>query len=141
MKKICPYCHEGKLTMKNTYNHDELLGRYSYYYRGFIDFRPHLEKNHAVIYRRYFCDKCREYVWSYEEFIHKVNARNRELKPVLPEVDTTASYKEVDDKVEVYKDGRYVGSMDANDYKSITELRGGFKPIPEDILNELRKLE
>lgn len=127
MKKACPYCHDGKLTLRNTFNYYELLHKYSTYLKGFIGFRPHLDKNVAVIYRRYFCDNCGEYVWSYEEFIHKVPKRGTRIEP----------------PISVYKDGKHVydrpAKKDVRSMKHIEdEMKKNFLPMPEDILNEMR---
>lgn len=74
MKKICPYCHEGKLTVKNTYDFDGLLSAYPHILRKIEEYRP--DVNFRICsYKRSYCDKCEEYVWSYEEVFHKVPKR------------------------------------------------------------------
>ena len=109
MKKKCPYCNSGSLTVKNTYDDIELKKAYPLFDKAFKDARKFNPK--ATFFRRYYCDVCNQYIWSYEEIIHKVPTRQIGIR--TPQ----------DNTIYMYNNGEKVGTAEGHLYTQGTMER------------------
>ena len=121
MKKTCPYCHTGKLTLKNTYDYWNFKHDFPNLDLGLRNVRHDFLPGNCY-YRRYDCDGCGHMIWSYEEIFHICPHKEKKS------INTPG-------KIDIYQDGQYKGQADIHHY-STDVIKAAVDDIPKGLTNE-----